>query len=143
MAVKLTLPTDLAARLETLGDVIGASSHDVQFAYLFGSASTATLTARSDIDIAIAVAPGADAHAARLSVARAAARHLSTDAVDVVLLNSAPISLAGRVLGTRLVLFDRDPFARHRYESLHARMFQDFRIREHRLLDEREAHGRS
>jgi hypothetical protein len=35
----------------------------------------------------------------------------------------------------------RDPYARHRYESSTARLFQDFRIREHRILAEREAHG--
>ena len=104
------------------------------FAYLFGSASPGGLGPTSDIDMALYVAPGADAHGVRLAVARAAARQLGTDAIDVVLLAGAPISLVGRVLGTRRVLLDRDPFIRHRYESVHARMFQDFRIREHRLL---------
>lgn len=109
--------------------------------YLFGSAATGALTPRSDVDLAIFVAPGMDAHAARLSVARAAARQLGTDAIDVVLLNTAPVSVAGRVLGTRRVLLDREPYARHRYESATARLFQDFRIREHRVLTERDAHG--
>jgi predicted nucleotidyltransferase len=113
----------------------------VLFAYVFGRASTGALTARSDIDIAVFVAPEAEAHAVRLSVARAAARQMGTDAIDVVLLNMVPVAVAGRVLGTRHVLLDRDPFARHRYESATARLFQDFRIREHRLLAEREAHG--
>lgn len=139
--LKLTLPTDLAHRLEGLGDAVSEASGDVAFAYLFGSASTGALTPRSDVDIAVFVAPGADTHAARLAVARAAARQLGTDAIDVVLLNGAPISLAGRVLTTRRVIVDRNPRARHRYESLHARMFQDFRIRERRLLAERHAHG--
>ena len=58
-----------------------------------------------------------------------------------MLLNGAPLSLVGRVLTTRRVLVDRDPFARHRFESVQARMFQDFRIREHRLLAERQTHG--
>jgi hypothetical protein len=70
-----------------------------------------------------------------------AQKRLGTDAIDVVLLNSAPVSLAGRVLTSRRVLLERDPFARHRYESLHARMFHDFRIREHSLLAEREGRG--
>jgi len=35
----------------------------------------------------------------------------------------------------------RDPYARHRYESSTARLFQDFRIREHRVLAGREARG--
>jgi uncharacterized protein len=138
---KLTLPADLDHRLSGLGDAIAAASADVVFAYLFGSAATNTLSPRSDVDVAVFAAPGSDSHTLRLAVARACARQLSTDAIDVVLLNTAPISLAGRVLMTRRVLLDRDPHVRHRYESLHARMFQDFRIREHRLLTERDARG--
>jgi predicted nucleotidyltransferase len=139
--LKQTLPPDLDARLGGLGDAIAASSEHIQFAYLFGSAATGRLTPRSDIDVAIYVSPGADAHAIRLSVARAAARQLATDAVDVVLLNTAPVSLAGRVLGSRQVIVERDPFARHAYESATLRKFHDFRIREHRILDQRAARG--
>ena len=141
MPAKLTLPADLERRIAGLGDAIRDASGEVVFAYLFGSASTGALTPRSDVDLAIFVAPGADTHVARLAVARVAARQLGTDAIDVVLLNGAPLSLVGRVLTTRRVLVDGDPFARHRYESLQARMFQDFRVREHRLLAERQAHG--
>jgi predicted nucleotidyltransferase len=141
VAVKQTLPADIDRRIIGLGDAITAASGDVEFAYLFGSAAAGALGPRSDIDLAIFVAADADATTARLAVARAAARHLGTDAVDVVLLNAAPISLAGRVLTHRRVLVDRVPFARHRYESTSARMFQDFRIREHRLLVARRLHG--
>jgi predicted nucleotidyltransferase len=139
--LKLTLPADLDARLEGLGAAIGAACPGVLFAYLFGSAATGTRTPRSDVDLAVFVSDDADRHAARLAVARAASRQLGTDAVDVVLLNTAPVSVAGRVLGTRRVLLDRDPYARHRYESLTARLFQDFRIRERRLLAARAANG--
>ncbi len=124
-----------------LGEAIAASCPGVLFAYLFGSAATGLLTPRSDVDLAVFVASGADGHATRLAVARVAAQQLGTDAIDVVLLNRAPVSVAGRVLGTRRVLLDRDPYARHRYESLTARLFQDFRLREHRILAERAAHG--
>ena len=141
MPLKLTLPTDLDRRLSGLGDAIAAASTDVVFAYLFGSVAGGAVTPRSDVDVAVFAAPGADPHEVRLAVIRACARHLGTDALDVVLLNTAPISLASRVLTTRQVLLDRDPHVRHRYESLHARMFQDFRIREHRLLALREARG--
>lgn len=141
MPLKLTLPPDLHVRLDGLGDAIAASSPDIQFAYLFGSAATGALTPRSDIDVAIHVSSRADGHAVRLAVARAAARQLATDAVDVVLLNTAPLSLAGRVLGSRRVIVERDPHARHSYESVTLRKFHDFRIREHRILDERGAHG--
>lgn len=141
MPIKVTLPSDLEARLAGLGDAIGAACPDVLFMYLFGSAATGTRTPRSDVDLAIFVAPGADAHSVQLAMAREAARQLGTDAVDVVLLNTAPVSIAGRVLGTRRVLLDRDPYARHLYESSTARLFQDFRVRERRVLAERAAHG--
>ena len=141
MPVNETLPTDIERRLASLGDVIAAATPDVDFAYLFGSAATGARTRRSDIDIAIYVSDRADAFQIRLTVAHAVARHLGTDAIDVVPLNSLPISVAGRVLASRRVLLDRVPFARHRYESLTARMFQDFRIHEHRVLAERRARG--
>ena len=139
--LKRTLPPDLDARLEGLGEAVAAASPDIQFAYLFGSAATGALTPQSDIDVAIYVSSRADAHAIRLAVARAAARQLATDAVDVVLLNTAPLSLSGRVLGSRRVIVERDPHARHAYESATLRKFHDFRIREHRILAERGAHG--
>jgi predicted nucleotidyltransferase len=141
VALKLTLPQDVQDRLNGLGYAIAACSPDIQFAYLFGSAAAGALTPRSDIDVAIHVAPGADGHAVRLAVARAAARQLGTDAVDVVLLNTAPLSLAGRVLGSRRVIAERDSYARQAYESLTLRKFHDFRIREHRILAARAAHG--
>jgi predicted nucleotidyltransferase len=141
VALRLRLPPDVDARLAGLGQAIAASSADILFAYLFGSAATGTLSPRSDIDVAIFVAPRADCHAVRLAVARAASRQLATDAVDVVLLNTAPLSLSGRVIGTRQVILDQDPHARHAYESLTLRKFHDFRIREHRILAARGARG--
>jgi predicted nucleotidyltransferase len=141
VSLKLTLPVDLDSRLAGLGDAIATACPDVLFVYLFGSAATGALSPRSDVDIAVFTAPGTDGHAAQLSAARVAARHLGTDAIDVVLLNAVPVSVAGRVLGSRRVLLDRDAFARHLYESATARLFQDFRIREHRLLAQREVHG--
>ena len=141
MPLTSTLPADIDRRLDGLADTMAAVSADVEFAYLFGSAATGRLTPRSDVDVAIFVSPEADAHAVRLDVIRDVTRHLATDAVDVVVLNSAPIALAGRILTTRRVLLDRAPFVRHRYESLTARMYHDFRIREHRLLAQRFPRG--
>ena len=112
--LKLTLPADLQARVEGLGEAIAASCPGVLFVYLFGSTATGGRTPRSDVDLAVFVDAGTDPHAARLAVARFAARQLGTDAIDVVLLNTAPVAVAGRVLGTRRVLLDRDPYARHR-----------------------------
>jgi len=139
--VKATVPDDIDRRLDTLGDALAADCPEIEFAYLFGSASTGDRTPRSDIDLAIYVSESADECAARLETGRIAGRHLGTDAVDVVLLNFAPTALAGRILTSRRVIVDRRPFTRHRFESRVARQFQDFRIREHRLLAERFPRG--
>ncbi|WP_133174608.1 hypothetical protein [Candidatus Methylomirabilis limnetica] len=59
----------------------------------------------------------------------------------MVVLNTAPTALTGRILQTRRVIFDRDPFRRHLFESLALREFFDFRIFEHRLLARRHGNG--
>ncbi len=141
MPLNETLPADINERLATLGEAIAAAIPDVVFAYVFGSIDTPRRTPRSDVDLAVYAAETADRDDLRLRVAAAASKHLRTDAVDVVMLNTAPLSLAGRVLTTRRVILDRKPFIRHQYESRTARMFSDFRIREHRLLAERFARG--
>jgi predicted nucleotidyltransferase len=135
------VPRDLETRLADVGQVIADAVSVVDFAYLFGSTATGRRTQQSDVDLAIHLADHTDAHSARIAVLHAAASQLGTDAIDVVVLNDAPIALAGRVLTSRRVLVDRNPFARHCYESLTARMFQDFRLREHRVLAERFRHG--
>ena len=129
------------SRLESLGPALEAASPAIAFAYLFGSAATGRVGPRSDVDIAIYLSGDTNPHDTRLEAARVAALHLGTDAIDVVVLNTAPLSLAGRVLGSRRVLIDREPFRRHQYESLTARMFHDFRLREHRLLAARFGRG--
>ena len=141
MPLKATIPADIALRLDSLGPALATACPAIEFAYLFGSAGAGRTTPRSDIDLAIYVAESADLHGVRLETSRVAARHLQTDAIDVVPLNTAPVALAGRVLTSRRVIVDRRPFVRHRYESHTARLFQDFRIREHRLLAARYARG--
>lgn len=62
---------------------------------------------------------------------------LGTFELDLLILNSAPISIVGRVLQNRRVLVDRDPFFRHRYESLKLREFFDFTITEEAFFERR------
>jgi hypothetical protein len=68
-------------------------------------------------------------------------KHLGTDAIDLVVLNPAPTALVGRILQSRLVIAEKEPFPRHRFESLALRQFMDFRIFEPRFLDARFARG--
>ncbi len=86
------------------------------------------------MDIAVYLDETADATEARLEVLRVLGSHLGTDEIDLVVLNRAPTALVGRILGTRQVILDRDPFGRHRFQSLALRQFLDFRIVEQRLL---------
>lgn len=127
--------------VESLRGLLEREFPAVVFAYLFGSMATGQANPRSDIDIAVYLVESVDRFETRLEIASRVSLYLGMDRVDVVVLNDAPLSLAGRILQTRQVLLDRDPFLRHRYESITARMFHDFRIREHRILAERAARG--
>ncbi len=129
---KQLLP-DTQGRLETLGETL-ARCPAVVFGYLFGGAASGRLTPLSDVDVAVDLDEGADPVDARLAMIGAVTKHLGTDEVDLVVLNRAPTALVGRILRTRRVIYDRDPFRRHRFESHALREFFDFRIFEQRLL---------
>lgn len=136
------LPPDIEERLASLGDAL-ASCPGVLFAYLFGGAARGRLTPLSDVDVAVFLEETGDHQTLRLAALTAVTRHLGTDAVDLVVLNTAPSSLLARLLPTRRVILDRVPFRRHRYESLENRKAADFRIFERRLLERRFARGRA
>jgi len=134
------LPSDIGQRLSTLAQALERCP-SVIFAYLFGGAAAGRLTPLSDIDVAVYHDDTADPVDARLEAIRVVTTHLATDEVDVVVLNTASTALVGRVLTTRRVILDRDPFLRHRFESLALREFFDFRIFERRLLERRARRG--
>ena len=134
------LPADIEAHLETLGAIL-AGHPAVRFAYVFGGAGRGDLRPPSDIDVAVYLDDAGDAAGTRLELIGMVTRHLGTDAVDLVVLNGAPTALLGRILQSRRVLVDKDPFLRHRFESLALRTYLDFRIFERRFLDRRFARG--
>ena len=134
------MPADIKERLATLGPAL-ARCPGVVFAYLFGSAGAGRIRPLSDVDVAVYLDEAVDPLEARLAAVRAVTAHLGTDEVDLVVLNRAPTALSGRILATRRILLDRDPFRRHRFESVALRTFLDFRILEHRLLARRAAGG--
>lgn len=134
------LPPNIAERLETLDQVL-AGCRGVVFAYLFGGAAIGAIRPLTDVDVAVYLDESLAPIEGRLAVVGAASRHLGTEEVDVVVLNSAPTALVGRILMTRKVILDRDPFVRHRFESRRLREFFDFRFLEQRLLARRYANG--
>lgn len=137
-----SLPADVEERLATLGQALEACP-GVVFAYLFGGAARGRLTPLSDIDVAVFLAEEGDLDQGRLDAVECVTRHLGTDEVDLVVLNSAPSALLARILPDRRILCDREPFRRHLFESLEARKAADFRIFERRLLERRFGDGRS
>ena len=140
MRRRTPLPTDIEHRLATLGTVLDAQAA-VRFAYVFGSAARRELRPLSDVDVAVYLDDAADPVQARLDLIGVVTKHLGTDQVDLVVLNQAPTALLGRIVQSRRVIADKDPFLRHRFESLALRTFLDFRIFERRLLDARFARG--
>ena len=140
MIHRAPLPADVERRLETLGAALERCP-GVVFAYLFGGAATGRLRPLSDVDVAVYLEEAADPVEGRLEAIGVTTAHLMTDEVDVVVLNGAPAALLGRVLRTRRVIVDRDPFRRHRFESLALRESFDFGVHEARLLRRRYGDG--
>lgn len=140
MIRRAPLPAGVEERLATLGPAL-ARCPGIVFAYLFGGAARGALRPLSDVDVAVYLDEATDLVEGRLEAIGIVTKHLGTDEVDLVVLNTAPTALVGRILQTRRVVCDRDPFLRHRFESLALRKFLDFRILEHRLLAQRSARG--
>ena len=140
MIRKSRLPLGIESRVATLGGALARCS-GVVFAYLFGGAARDDIKPLSDVDVGVYLDESVDPFEARLEVLGVTTAHLGTDEVDLVVLNTAPTALAGRILQTRRVIYDRDPSCRHRFESRVLRQFCDFRILEHRLLARRFAGG--
>lgn len=140
MIKKRKLPPDTRSRLTLLKPHL-ESDRRVLFAYLFGSMATGVQRPLSDIDIAVYLDEATVTFELKLELLGQLTDLLGTDEIDLVILNSAPLSLAGRILEKRLVISDREPFRRHAYESRIMREFFDFQRKEESILLRRFAHG--
>src|SRR6185369_5148533 len=86
-------------------------------AYLFGSVARGTAGARSDVDVAVLyeAAPPATIEGLPLDLENAIHRVVARP-VQVIVLNTAPVSLVHRVLRDGALVLDRAPSARIRFE---------------------------
>lgn len=128
------IPKDIHQKIDSLIDFL-KDDPNIIFVYLFGGLLKERLNPLSDVDIAVYVknTKGLD----YLELFSMITNILGTDEVDFVILNDAPLSLAGRILQNRKVLVDKNPFLRHKYESLILREFFDFTIKERDVLKRR------
>ncbi len=99
---------------------------NVLFAYLFGGLARGRVSPLSDVDIAIYLADGADIAQEKLETLGRLNEILKTDEVDLVILNTAPLPLAARIIKHKVILVDKMPFVRHKFESLIIRKYFDF-----------------
>ena len=113
----------------------------VIFAYLFGGLASGKVTPLSDVDIAVYLSIESGYEVYQLELFDKLAGALETAELDLVFLNTAPLSLAGRILQNKLILVDKDPLQRYDYESLTLRKFFDFRFKEEEYFRRRYGRG--
>lgn len=124
----------IEARLQT---ALAAQS-DVVAAYLFGSVARGTATPASDVDVAVLLTadPPRTVDGLRLGLEGELERGLGLP-VQLVVLNRAPCDLIHRVLRDGILLLDRDPGARIRFEVDARNRYFDLQpfLRRYRRLD--------
>jgi uncharacterized protein len=132
------LPDDIDKTIDYLKEFF-KNNPNIIFAYLFGGSLKEKRSPLSDVDIAVCVKDVKKLD--YIDLFGKITDILGTGEVDLVILNTAPVSITGRILQSRKVLTDKNPFARHIYESLTLRKFFDFQIKERDILQRRYAIG--
>jgi hypothetical protein len=128
------IPENIHQKIDSLKGIFTGDSNIV-FAYLFGGLLKDKPNPLSDVDVAVYVKNIKKLD--YLELFGNIANVIGTDEIDLVILNTAQLSITGRVLQNRKVLVDKDPFLRHKYESIILREFFDFTIKERDILKRR------
>lgn len=102
---------------QALREFFAAQTDGIIAAYLFGSVARGTAGARSDVDVAIlyAAAPPATLEGLPLDLERRIGQLVGRP-VQVVVLNTAPVSLLHRVLRDGVLVLDSAKSARIHFE---------------------------
>lgn len=114
----------------------------VVFAYLFGGLARGRVSPLSDVDIAIYLTDEVDTTREKLEIVGKLNDLLKTDEVDLVMVNTAPLPLAARIIRHKTILVDKMPFVRHKFESLIIRKYFDFSRKEMDIFNGRYKLGR-
>ncbi len=113
---------------------------DIAFAYLFGSVAGNRANHLSDVDIAVYLTEG-KFDDKRLQILGDLIDIFKTDSLDLVILNTAPLTLKMKIIQARRILADNSPYIRNIFESAIIRTYFDFSKMENRILEERYIHG--
>jgi uncharacterized protein len=135
------LPKDIFSHLPGSFEYLQSRS-DLQFAYLFGSFAKGKIKPLSDVDIAVYLSGKKKLLLRKIEILGELTNILKTDEIDLVLLNTAPLTLKMKILENKKVIADKNPFLRYRFESLVMREYFDFSILEGAILERRFLHGR-
>jgi len=127
------LPVSIRLRFDGIKEILIADENII-FAYLFGGLAKEDAHPLSDIDLAVYLECTDRLGEYKLQLFNQMTDILGTSEVDLIILNTASISLIGRILQSREVLVDKEPFSRHAFESLKLREFFDFRMKEDSIL---------
>ena len=114
----------------------------VVFSYLFGSLARDKVLPLSDIDVAIYLKEGVDLNKEKMNILQDLIDLLGTEEIDLVLLNTAPLTLKARIVENKKILVDKEPFLRHSFESLVLREYFDFSKKEEEIFKRRFLIGR-
>ena len=114
----------------------------VMFAYLFGGFARSKVFPLSDIDVAVYLEEGSEFATCKLNILGKLMAALGTDEIDLVILNTAPLTLRIRVICNKKVLVDKNPPLRYSFESLVLREHFDFSKKEEELFKRRFSIGR-
>lgn len=118
-----------------------ASQPPVIFAYVFGSFAKGRTTSFSDIDIAVYVKSTKDLSIIKTHLISDLIDILETDNLDLVILNTASLFLKAQVIKQKKIIIDKQPFVRHKFESLTLREYFDFSVKERDILKRRYSIG--
>lgn len=135
------LPKDIGNRISEAKAYLEGHPK-VLFAYLFGSLAKGKLTPLSDVDIAVYLSNGGDIAREKIEILGELMNILGTEEIDLVVLNTASLPLRARIIDKKMVVTDKDPFLRHKFESLTLREYFDFSVKEMEIFKRRYSLGR-
>ncbi|MFZ3123478.1 MAG: nucleotidyltransferase domain-containing protein [Thermodesulfovibrionales bacterium] len=123
------LPKNILSKIQNLKNVL-LQDDNIVFAYLFGGLTKGEVKDLSDIDIAVYLKDTGNLAGYKLQLFDRLSNALGTSELDLVILNTVSLSIAGRILQNKKLLIDKEPFRRHIYESVTLREFFDFKLKE-------------